>query len=194
MNNTQEPLPSSGGGYPSELIAEVYESLRGLAHHQFQNLRPGQTITPTELVHEAFAKLSGANAHRWDNPGHFFTAAATAMRRILVDRARSRGRLKRGGNMGRVELDDVAVSDPMTYSPDEMDIQSIDSALDRLEQAHGNRYTTVVELRFFAGLSMEQIATALGVTRRTVDRDWSFARAWLLKDLGSRDGLEQSQS
>jgi RNA polymerase sigma factor (TIGR02999 family) len=163
-----------------QLLPLVYAELRKLAAARLADEKPGQTLQATALVHEAYVRLVGeGRSEDWDGRGHFFAAAAEAMRRILVNRARDKGRLKRGGDRRCVELADL--SDPFTTPPD--DLLDLDDALDRLAAAYP-RCAELVNLRFFAGLTQEQAAAALGISPSTADRDWRFAQAWLLRALG----------
>jgi RNA polymerase sigma factor (TIGR02999 family) len=162
------------------LLPLVYDELRKLAAQKLAQEKPGQTLQATALVHEAYLRLVDAEgAGAWNSRGHFFAAAAEAMRRILVDRARNKRRLKRGGGRERVGLDDVEI----TYEGDRLDILALDEALDGLAREEP-ACAELVKLRYFAGLTQEESARALGVTRRTADRYWAFARAWLLQALG----------
>jgi RNA polymerase sigma factor (TIGR02999 family) len=167
-----------------QLLPLVYEELRQLAAQKLAHEKPGQTLQATALVHEAYLRLvsnepdAQARAN-WNSRGHFFAAAAEAMRRILVNRARDKGRLKRGGGRQRVDLDNL--SDPATASDD--DLLDVDEALERLAGAYPE-CAELVKLRFFAGLSLGDAAAALGLARRTADRQWAFARAWLFDALG----------
>jgi RNA polymerase sigma factor (TIGR02999 family) len=168
------------------LLPELYDELRRLAHARLSNERPGATLDATGLVHEAYLRLANsptaASAQRWDNEGHFFAAAATAMRRILVERARSRGRLKRGGGRQRIDLEGLfAAADEQS-----IDFLALDEAMDRLA-AHDQRKHDLVMLRFFAGLSSERAAEALAISPATAERDWTYARAWLFREL-DREG------
>jgi RNA polymerase sigma factor (TIGR02999 family) len=167
-----------------ELLAVVYDELRRLAAQKLAREAAGQTLQPTALVHEAYLRLVGprADAH-WDNRGHFFAAAAEAMRRILIENARRKRRLKRGGDRRRVDLDQVeAVAD----SPAE-DLLTLDEALAALAAEDAPK-ADLVKLRFFAGLSVEEAATCLGVSRATADRWWAYARAWLYDRLRAGNG------
>lgn len=157
-----------------ELLPLVYDELHRLAEHHMRREPAGHTLQPTALVHEAYMRLVGGGDVKWDNRGHFFGAAARAMRRILVERARHRNRIKRGGGRQRVELTD----DAMAVEPPTTDLLNLDVALDALE-AYDKRKAEVVMLRYFAGLSIEQTAAALGLSAGTVKNDWTFARAWL---------------
>jgi RNA polymerase sigma factor (TIGR02999 family) len=159
----------------AQLLPLVYDELRKLAAEKMAQERPGQTLQPTALVHEAYLRLVDVQkAQHWESRGHFFAAAAEAMRRILINRARDKGRQKRGGGWQRLELDRLAVADQAT----EEETLAIDEALQRLEQ-HNKPCADLVKLRFFAGLTMEEAAVALGIAPRTAHRYWAFARAWL---------------
>ena len=160
----------------AELLPLVYDELRKLAAARMADEEPGQTLQATALVHEAYLRLVGATEPRgWDGRGHFFAAAAEAMRRILVDRARHKQTCKAGGGRSRLDLDDVAAA-PEEGSGD--DLIALDEALRRLE-AMDPRKAELVKLRFFAGLTTEQAATALGVSTSTAEKDWAYARSWL---------------
>src|SRR3954470_17916760 len=159
----------------SQLLPLVYDELRQLAAQRLAQEKPGQTLQATALVHEAYLRLVGSEGgQRWESRGHFFAAAAEAMRRILINRARDKGRQKRGGGWQRQELDRLAVAD---QASDEETL-AIDEALQRLEQ-HNKPCADLVKLRFFAGLTMDEAAAALDVAPRTAHRYWDFARAWL---------------
>ena len=163
-----------------QLLPLVYEELRNLAAQRLAQEKPGQTLQATALVHEAYLRLVDADREQpWNGRGHFFAAAAEAMRRILVNRARDKGRLKRGGGRQRVDLDNI--SDPATTSDE--DLLDLDDALERLAGAQPE-CAKLVKLRFFAGMTLDEAATALGLARRTADRQWAFARAWLFDALG----------
>lgn len=174
-------LQAAGAGDPTaaaELLPLVYEELRRLAQHRMANEPAGQTLQPTALVHEAYLRLLGDQEVHWQNRGHFFAAAAESMRRILVERARRVRRLKHGG--GRVRLDLDAAEFPADGDP--QDMVALDEALSRL-QAIDERKGSIIMLRYFAGLSIEETAQALGLSRTTVKDEWSFARAWLYREL-----------
>ena len=173
----------------AELLPVVYEELRRLARGQMKKEAVGQTLQPTALVHEAYMRLVGDGDVKWENRGHFFGAAARAMRRILVERARHRGRLKRGGGRGRVELGDQALT---VEPPPTTDLISLDEALEKLE-ARDKRKADVVMLRYFAGLSIEETAAALGVSPATVKNEWTFARAWLHREM-EQDGEKETEA
>jgi RNA polymerase sigma factor (TIGR02999 family) len=163
-----------------ELLPLVYSELRKLAAWHLAKERPGQTLQATALVHEAWLRLVGKDDQLWNGRGHFFGAAAEAMRRILVDAARRKRRLKRGGEFERVDLEEVELPTPM---PDE-ELLALDEALQEFE-AVDPRAAEVVKLCFFVGLTHEQAARQLGVSLSTVERTWTFARAWLFRRLQS---------
>jgi RNA polymerase sigma factor (TIGR02999 family) len=166
----------------SELLPLVYDELRKLAAARLANEKPGQTLQPTALVHEAYLRLVGDGQPRdWNGRAHFFAAAAEAMRRILINRARDKHRLKRGGDRRRVNLDVFA--DPAT-APD-ADLLELDDALDRLATSRPQA-AELVKLRFYAGLTLREAAAALGQSTRSADRLWAFARAWLIDALDPR--------
>jgi len=164
----------------AELLPLVYEQLRALARRKMRAERTDHTLQATALVHEAYLRVVGNNnGPKWDGRGHFFAAAAQAMRRILVDSARRRDRLKRGGGHQRSDLDDVVelVSD---CASDEL--LALDEALDRLAHEHPDK-AELVKLRYFAGLTIAQAAEALGISTATAERRWAFARAWLYREM-----------
>jgi len=162
-----------------ELLPLVYEELRLLAAHKLSHEPPGQTLQATALVHEAYIRLVGDESRSWENRGHFFAAAAEAMRRILVERARRKRNLKEGGGQRRVEVDeaDLVVEGPS------VDMIALDEALARLA-AEDPQLANLVKLRYFAGLSLEQVAQIQGITRRTASSHWAYARAWLHRMIG----------
>lgn len=161
------------------LVAIVYEELRRLAHHYMRGEREGHTLQTTALVNEVYLRLAGIDGLQWRDRAHFFAMAATLMRRVLVDHARQRGRDKRGGGVSVVPLDETAISPQPA-----VDVVALDEALQRLG-AVDPQQCRVVELRFFAGLSVEETAEALGVSPATVKRDWATARLWLYHELES---------
>lgn len=177
-------LEDAGGLTRGEVLQRlapvVYDELRMLAAAQLGRERPGHTLQPTALVHEAYLRMVGGEHTPWEDRGHFFRAAARAMRRILIEHARSRGRKKRGGGRVRVPLE--ALGPPSWDDPDRM--LALDEALRRLE-GQDPRSAEVVQLRYFAGLSVRETAEALGTSERTVKREWAFARAWLRDALRS---------
>jgi RNA polymerase sigma factor (TIGR02999 family) len=161
-----------------QLLPLVYQQLRVIARQRMAMENPGHTLQATALVHEAFVKLAGARKVDWQNAAHFYAAAAEAMRRILVDHARGKQCKKRGGMAARsmANVADLAA----TENPEE--ILALDEAFCRLEQQEPEA-AAIVRLRFFAGLSVDQTAEALGLSPRTVDRRWKFARAWMFREL-----------
>jgi RNA polymerase sigma factor (TIGR02999 family) len=169
------------GGDPSaesELLPLVYADLRRAAGRLLRRERPGHTLQPTDLVHEGYLKLVGDGAPDAENRRHFVGVAARAMRQVLVDHARRRGAAKRGAGRADVRLTNADVR----FEVDLAEMVALDDALERLGRRNP-RLSRVVELRFFAGLSEEETAAVLGVTSRTVQRDWATARAWLHKEL-----------
>lgn len=169
-------------GSSDELLALVYEELRNLARHRMAQESPGLTLQATALVHEAYLRLVKEDRSEWDNRAHFFSAAAEAMRRILVERARRVRRIKHGGERQRVglELADVLVPEQS------VDILALEEALQEFERLDPRR-CEVVKLRYFVGLSLDETAEMLGVSKRTVNTDWNLARAWLKLQLGKGD-------
>ena len=155
------------------LMELVYEELRRRASALMSGERGGHTLTPTALVHEAYLRLTAAYDHTFESRAHFLAIAATAMRRILVDHARARAAAKRGPGE-RIPLDDLQIASPMR----DAQILALDEALTRLAEL-SPRQCRVVELRFFGGLTESEVASLLGLTRRTVNRDWEMARSWL---------------
>lgn len=161
-----------------ELLTLVYDELRRVAAHKMASEAPGQTLQPTALVHEAWLHLGGDRQPTWQNRAHFFGAAAEAMRRILVDRARQKKALKRGGDLQRVDLEGLELPSPM---PDD-ELLALDEALDRLATVD-TRAADMVKLCFFVGLTQDEAARELGVSLATAERVWGFARAWLLREI-----------
>jgi RNA polymerase sigma factor (TIGR02999 family) len=161
-----------------QLLPLVYDELRKLAAHKLAQEAPGQTLQPTALVHEAWLRLVGSGEEYWGNRAHFFAAAAEAMRRILIDRARSKSSARHGGQQKRVELDRVRVAMEDT---DEV-VLAMHEALDRLAAVHPVK-AEVVKLRYFVGMNHGQVAQALGFSEATVRRHWTYARAWLYADM-----------
>jgi RNA polymerase sigma factor (TIGR02999 family) len=179
-------LKASGAGDPSafpRLLPLVYEELRRLARGCLDGERRGHTLQPTALVHEAYLKLVGQKDARFENRGHFFQIAAKAMRRILVDHARTRGREKRGGGRSSVPLDELL----LPYEQRGIDVQALEEALEALAELD-ERKASLVELRYFGGLNMAEAAAALHVPLRTLERDWTLARAWLRGRLSPEEG------
>jgi RNA polymerase sigma factor (TIGR02999 family) len=168
-----------------KLLPLVYDELRKLAAVRLAREKPGQTLQATALVHDAYLRLVGAQDPGWDGRGHFFAAAAEAMRRILVENARRKAALKAGGGRDRVDLADA---EPALAGPD-LDLLALDEALAALE-AKDRRKAELIKLRFFAGLTIEQAAKALGISTSTADSEWSYARSWLRVTMlgGDTDG------
>ncbi len=175
-------LDAAGGGDPraaQKLLPLVYDQLRKAAQKQMAEERSDHTLQATALVHEAYIRLVGSHEVVWENRAHFYVAAAEAMRRVLIEHARKRGRIKRGGDRKRVPLSAVYLAEKA--HPEE--IMSVDTAIRRLEE-RDSRMARIVRLRFFAGLSVEDTAETLGLSDRTVRREWALARAWLHRELG----------
>jgi len=169
---------SANAGRAVDLLPVVYEELRHLAGHMMARRTPGQTLQATALVHEAFLRLSRGEHHPWQSPAHFYSAAAEAMRRILIEQARRKGTLRRGGGQQRLCLDDVQLA---LDTPDDQ-LLAMDEALDKLA-AEDPVKAELVKLRFFAGLTVAEAGKLLGISERTVKRHWAFARAWLYQEL-----------
>ena len=161
-----------------DLLPVVYEELRRLAAAYLRRERPGQTLQPTALVHEAYLRLMKDRPERWQNRAHFCAIAAHSMRQILIDRARARGAQKRGGAQPRVTLDEGLVA----AESSSVDLLALDAALERLA-ALDQEQARLVELRFFGGLTIEETAEAMGISPATVKRHWTVARAWLAREL-----------
>ncbi|HET7695977.1 MAG TPA: sigma-70 family RNA polymerase sigma factor [Vicinamibacterales bacterium] len=161
------------------LMPLVYAELRRLAAHYLKGERPGQTLQPTALVHEAYLKLLKDRPERWQNRAHFCAIAAHAMRQILIERARARHALKRGGGQPRVTFDEAL---PAPAPAQSVDMLALDAALDRLAELDAGQ-ARIVELRYFGGLSIEETAEAMKISPATVKRHWAAARAWLAKEL-----------
>jgi RNA polymerase sigma factor (TIGR02999 family) len=162
-----------------QLLPLVYDELRRLARQRLAREAPGQTLNATALVHEAYLRLVGKNPEQpWDGRGHFFAAAAESMRRILVENARRKRRHKHGGDLARHEVDPDQIATPESSS----ELLAVDEALDRLAQTD-SAAAKLVELRYFAGLSIPQAADVLGMSPRSADRLWAYARAWLRREL-----------
>jgi len=165
----------------AELFPLVYDELRRLSEKYLADEAAGHTLQPTALVHEAYLRLVGPGETTWENRRHFFGAAAQAIRRILTDHARAKGRIKRGGDQKRVSLECADVADKSL----ETDLVGLDEALTQLAAFDPNK-AGLVELKFYGGLSVEEIARSMGVSESTVAREWRFARAWLHRALACR--------
>lgn len=165
----------------AELLPLVYHELKKLAAQRMAQEKPGQTLQATALVHEAYLRLVDTDKlQHWDSRGHFFAAAAEAMRRILVDQARRKRSIKAGGELHRLELSDV---EPATEGPP-LDVLALNEALDKL-QAKDARKAELVKLRFYAGLTSEQAAATLGIATSTADADWAYAKSWLRSEMSA---------
>ena len=186
MNDVTRILGKIEAGDPSaaeQLLPLVYEELRKLAAAKMAEEKPGQTLQATALVHEAYVRLVDTEqVQHWNSRGHFFAAAAEAMRRILIGQARRKKSLKAGGQRHRVELSDV---EPEIQGP-KLDLIALDAALDQLA-VRDSRAADLVKLRFFAGLTMPQAAEALGVSLATVENDWAYAKCWLRLQISDAD-------
>ena len=171
-----------------QLLPLVYQELRALAARRLASEQPGQTLQATALVHEAYLRVVDADkVQHWDSRRHFFAAVAEAMRRIMIDRARDKRRLKRGGTWRRLRLDDIDLS--VAEPPD--DLPALDEALQKLTQ-EDPLCGELVKLRFFAGLTLEEAAATLDIARRTADRYWAFARSWLYDEMRKGDEPDES--
>lgn len=177
--------PDADGKIPSaEILPPLYEDLRKLAMRKMASEPAGQTISATALVHEAYLNISKSQEDAyWDNRGHFYTAVAEAMRRILIDRARRKKAVRHGGEWDRTELDSIKAPSITPNKPEEL--LALDEALDELA-AEDARKARVVELRYFVGLSVEEVAEILEISAPTAKRDWAFARAWLHHTIGEK--------
>ncbi len=178
MSESRE-IPEAADGGPlsaGRLLPLVYDELRRLAAGRLAHEKPGQTLDATALVHEAYLRL--ASGQRWDDRGHFFAAAAEAMRRILIDNARRKRSRKHGGGQVRLDLDDVR---PAAAEPD-LDLLALDEALTRLAERDKVK-ADLVQLRYFAGLTLDEAAGVLGISPATADRYWAYARAWLHREI-----------
>jgi RNA polymerase sigma factor (TIGR02999 family) len=190
MSDVTQILSQIESGDPSaaeKLLPLVYDELRKLAAAKLAQEKPGQTLQATALVHEAYLRLVGVDGTNWDSRGHFFAAAAEAMRRILIDKARQKQRPKHGGQRRRVNLEEITVSVDQPVD----DLLALDGALTALH-AVSPRKADLVKLRFYAGLTIPQVAAALGISTATAERDWTYARTWLFCRLA--DQLPQENS
>jgi RNA polymerase sigma factor (TIGR02999 family) len=161
-----------------QLLPLVYEELRRLAAHKMANEAAGQTLQPTALVHEAWLRLVGNQHQKWDGRAHFFAAAAEAMRRILIDRARRKRAIRHGGGQQRVDLQEATLAAPS----DDDQLLAVDDALDKLAVQHKEE-AELVKLRYFVGMTNEEAAEALGISPRTAKYYWTHARAWLYREI-----------
>jgi RNA polymerase sigma factor (TIGR02999 family) len=177
-----EAVERGDKGAGEQLFIRVYDELRRLAHREISGERPGQTLQTTALVHEAYFRLCGDKEARWENRRHFFGAAARAMRRILIDRARRKKAEIHGGGLARVPLENN-----IPFSERPFDLIALDEALERLA-AIRPRHAEVVHHRYFLGLTVAETAEILGISPRTVDTDWQFAKSWLRREMTSGSG------
>lgn len=180
------PAEPPSSQFPAALIAQLYDELRALAHSHLRAERTGHTLSTTALVHEAYLRLSTQLGLATLERAEFFGAASRTMRRVLVDHARTRNRTKRGGGIEALPLDEAVASYLTDEEADEL--LALDQALERL-RALNPRGADVVERRFFAGLSLDEVADSLGVSKKTVQRDWMAARAWLRKEIAADGAL-----
>jgi RNA polymerase sigma factor (TIGR02999 family) len=181
MNEVTSILSAIEQGEPKaadQLLPLVYDELRKLAAQKLAQEKPGQTLQATALVHEAYLRLVGTQDPGWNSRGHFFAAAAEAMRRILVENARRKDRLKRGGGRARIDVEDLDLATPQ----EPKEVLALDEALTRLAVADP-RAAELVKLRYFTGLSLKRAAEMLGVAPRTADLLWAYAKAYLLKEM-----------
>jgi RNA polymerase sigma factor (TIGR02999 family) len=187
MNDVTQILSALAQGDPHaahQLLPLVYDELRRLAAHRLTSEAPGQTLQATALVHEAYLRLVGNdNAQRWDHRGHFFAAAAEAMRRILIENVRRKRSLKQGGDRAREEFDEVQLAAPEPVE----DLLALDEALTKLA-AKDPVKAELVKLRYFAGMTIEESAAALGISPATAKRYWTYARAWLYQEVSGERG------
>lgn len=178
MNDLKRLLNSAPGESADEILPRVYAELRRLAQHKMTHENPGHTLQATALVHEAWLKLIGPNEVSWDGRNHFFRAAAEAMRRILVDRARRKMARKHGGGQEMLDIDEIEIA----ADPSSEKLLSVHEALDDLAAASPAQ-AEVVKLRFFVGMSHAEIASALGISEKTSKRYWAYAKAWLTQKI-----------
>jgi RNA polymerase sigma factor (TIGR02999 family) len=186
MNEVTRVLSAIEGGDPhaaEQLLPLVYQELRKLAAQKLAQEKPGQTLQATALVHEAYLRLVDTEkVQHWNSRGHFFAAAAEAMRRILVDQARKKKSRKRGGGLERLPLEEVDICAPQPA----VDLLAVNDALERFERLDKSA-ADLVKLRYYAGLTLPQAAEALGLSCSTADRQWAYARAWLHAELREND-------
>lgn len=177
------PTPS-GNATADDLLPDVYAALRRMASQRMTREVIGHTLQPTALVHEAYLRLVNSRVQKWDGPGHFYAAAAEAMRRILIESARRRKQLRRGGDLTRVPF-----SEARNQARDDTEqLLRLDLAISRLEK-EDPRKATIVKLRYFGGLTAQEIATLLEVSASTVNHEWAYARAWLARQVDSQADL-----
>jgi RNA polymerase sigma factor (TIGR02999 family) len=181
MSEARLPAESRPRRRSAELIATVYHDLRRLAAQKLTREAPGHTLSATALVHEAYLRISaGETASRWESRGHFYMAAAEAMRRILIDRARRKKAARHGGGVEHEPLDSIEAPESAREISDRL--LALDDALEKLA-AHDERKARLVELRYFVGFTSEEAAEVLGISKPTADRDWTYAKAWLYREI-----------
>ena len=183
MSEFTRILDSAQGGDPTaaeKLLPLVYEELRRLAVHKMAHESPGHTLQPTALVHEAWLRLTGDENKKWDGRAHFFAAAAEAMRRILIDRARKKRAVRHGGGQQRLDIQEIELAS----AGDEDQLLAVNEALDELA-SHDKLEAELVKLRYFVGLTNEEAAQVLGITPRAAKHSWTHARAWLFRKIKS---------
>jgi RNA polymerase sigma factor (TIGR02999 family) len=181
MSDVTQILAAAQQGDPSaagQLLPLVYAELRRLAAHKMANEAAGQTLQPTALVHEAWLRLVGNDHQHWDGRGHFFAAAAEAMRRILIERARRKRAARHGSGQARLDVDDLEIAAPVQDD----ELLAVSEALDKLA-ARDRQKAELVKLRYFVGLTLEEAAEVLGVSVPTASRWWSYSRAWLCEEI-----------
>mgnify|MGYP002725703443 CR=1 FL=1 len=183
-------IEDGDGQAVEKLLPLVYEELRKLAAAKMAQENPGQTLQATALVHEAYLRLVDVEkVQHWDSRGHFFAAAAESMRRILIDRARDKGRLKRGGGFQRLDLNKIEIA---TDAHDD-DLLVLDEAIERLAEEN-QEFADLVKMRFFAGLSVEEAGAAMGLSARTARRHWAYSQAWRFRALREDDALRHDDT
>ncbi len=175
-----DPSQSSNEREAGELLPLVYEELRRLARHKMANQQPGQTLQATALVHEAYLRLISSGERPWKGRRYFFAAAAEAMRRILIDKARQKQTLRRGGGIPHTDLDEIELPSPLPSD----DLLALDAALGKLAEFDPEK-AELVKLKFFAGLNTAEAASVLGISEPTAKRYWAFSRAWLYRQLAA---------
>ena len=178
VTHVLQAIGRSEEGASEKLLPLVYAELRRLAGARMAHEMAGQTLQPTALVHEAWLRLVSDGDRTWQNRAHFFGAAAEAMRRILIERARHKSRIKRGGDQVRLNIEDLELAET---TPDDK-VLLVDEALERLK-AEDPELERIVVLKFFGGLSNEEVAETVGLSKRTLDRQWGYARAWLFREI-----------
>ena len=179
--SSPKPEQSPAGGSDT-FFEQVYDELRAIAHSRMRKEQVGQTLQSTELVHEAYLRLSHGKEGGWENRGHFFAAAAEAMRRILIDRARRKRAVRHGGEQQRVDIQHV----DLPSANDEDQLLAVHEALDKLSIQHPSE-AELVKLRYFVGMTNDEAAEALGISPRTAKYYWTHARAWLFREINGRD-------